>query len=330
MYRVHELPIDSALLRGNPTGDPHERTLLVLAPEGHDPAVATPVVWMLPGYSGSQGGFLADDPWKEGLPRRAARLVRGGMKPMLFALPDLFTKYGGSQALDSAATGPYERHLWEELRPALESRFSVSSHGLTGHSSGGYAAIVQAMRHPEIVRAVACHAGDMHFDLCYRGDFARAADRIRAAGGVAALLEAFEKAPRKLDGRWLTPMNLVAMATCYSANPASPDGFDLPFTLDTCELRADVWERWLEWDPVRMIEKPQNVAALKQLSLLFIDAGTRDEFGLHWGARALTKRLNEAQVPHTYEEFDDGHRGTSYRFDRSLPLLAEALHGTRS
>ena len=181
------------------------------------------------------------------------------------------------------------------------------------------------MHHPEIVRAVACHAGDMLFELSYQADFPKAAARIRSEGGVDKLLRAFDAAQRKMDGRWLSAINVIAMAAAYSPNEREPHGFDLPFDLETCELRQDVWARWLAWDPVRMVAEPEHQAALKGLAALFIDVGSRDEFNLQWGARALRRRLTNHKIPHVYEEFDDGHMGTAYRYDRSLPLLVEAL-----
>jgi S-formylglutathione hydrolase FrmB len=325
-FEVHSIAVDSQLLRGNRLGDSHQRELLVLAPEWHDPTKPLPVIWMVPGHGGSQGGFLAYDPWRESLPQRAGRLVSSGaMPPVLLALPDLFTKLGGSQCLDSELNGPYESHLWQELKPALEARFAVGAHGIAGHSSGGYAAIVQAMRHPEIVRAAACHAGDMLFEYSYFPDFPKAANRIRAEGGVEKLLSAFHAAQKKQDGRWLSAINVLAMAAAYSPNVQAPGGIELPFDLETLEVRNDVWARWLAADPVRLAEQPESQAALKGLAALFIDVGSRDEWNLQWGARALKRKLTQAGVPHVYEEFDDGHMGTAYRFDRSLPLLAQAL-----
>ena len=327
-FVLHTLAVDSQLLRGNRLNNPHHRELFVLAPPGHDPATPTPVIWMIPGHGGSQGGFLAFDPWRESLPQRAGRLLASGaMPPVLLALPDLFTRYGGSQCLDSTLNGPYESHLWQELKPALEARFAVSGHGIAGHSSGGYAAIVQAMRHPEIVQAAACHAGDMLFEYSYFPDFPKAANRIRSEGGVEKLVRGFEAAQKKQDGRWLSAINVIAMAAAYSPSDAAPMGLDLPFDLETLELRPEVWNRWLAFDPVRMVEQAPHQQALKGLKALFVDAGSRDEWNLQWGARALKRRLEAAQVPHVYEEFDDGHMGTAYRFDRSLPLLASALAG---
>ncbi len=64
---------------------------------------------------------------------------------------------------------------------------------------------------------------------------------------------------------------------------------------------------------------------LKSLKLLYIDAGTRDEFALDLGARILCKKLREFAVPHIHEEFDDGHMQISYRYNRSLELISERI-----
>jgi enterochelin esterase family protein len=328
MPTLHTLPVSSDLLRGNPCGDPHERTLIVLAPEGVRDDVPLPAVWMLPAHGSSQGGFLANDPWREGLPQRLDRLWRtGSMAPARFVLPDLFTRFGGCQLLDSDATGPYARHLRDELVPLFEGRFATTARGAAGHSSGGYGALVQAMRHPGLFGAVACHAGDMLFDLAYQPDFPKAAAAFQREGGVEKFFAAFLKAPKKQDGRWLSALNVLAMAACYSPDEAAPLGLALPFDTETCETRPDVWARWLENDPVRMVERPGNAAALGELALLFLDVGKRDEWNLQWGARAFVRRLKERSIAHVYEEFDDGHTGTAYRFDRSLPLVVAALAG---
>jgi S-formylglutathione hydrolase FrmB len=100
-------------------------------------------------------------------------------------------------------------------------------------------------------------------------------------------------------------------------------GIDLPFDWETGEVRQSVWERWLEHDPVRMVER--HADALRSLKLLFIDCGSRDQFHLHHGARILTARLRELGVEHEYEEFDDNHSDIQYRYDVSLPKLVKAL-----
>jgi enterochelin esterase family protein len=167
----------------------------------------------------------------------------------------------------------------------------------------------------------------MLFDLAYQPDFPKAAAAFQREGGVEKFFAAFLAAQKKQDGRWLSALNVLAMAACYSPDEAAPLGLALPFDVETCETRPDVWARWLEKDPVRMVECPGNAEALGDLSLLFLDVGKRDEWNLQWGARAFVRRLKERSIAHVYEEFDDGHTGTAYRFDRSLPLVVAALAG---
>jgi hypothetical protein len=64
---------------------------------------------------------------------------------------------------------------------------------------------------------------------------------------------------------------------------------------------------------------------LKSLKLLYLDAGTRDEFGLDLGARVLAARLAEMQISFIHEEFDDGHFNIGYRYDRSLAEISKAV-----
>jgi S-formylglutathione hydrolase FrmB len=138
-------------------------------------------------------------------------------------------------------------------------------------------------------------------------------------GNPKAFMENFwaEEKKRKDD---FPAVNMIGMSACYSPNGT---GFDLPFDLETGEIREDVWQRWLEHDPVRLVEK--HVENLKSLKLLYLDAGTRDEFGLDLGARILAKKLSEFNIPRIHEEFDDGHMNISYRYNRSLELISERI-----
>jgi enterochelin esterase-like enzyme len=64
---------------------------------------------------------------------------------------------------------------------------------------------------------------------------------------------------------------------------------------------------------------------LKRLKFIYLDCGTQDEFNLHWGARILHSKLESKNIKHYYEEFNDGHIHTSYRYDHSLPKIYSAL-----
>lgn len=285
------------------------------------------MVWILPAYAGTAGAMVEDDPWSENLLDRVNRLAaENRLGDAIFAIPDCFTLLGGSQYLDSPAQGPYQRHLWEELRPAIEAAFPTNGkHGVAGRSSGGYGAFVQAVAQPKYVRAIACHAADMGFELVYPAGFAALAQAMARFGGTNGLLEAFRASTKKRSGAFFMAIQTLCMAACYSPSPDAPLGIELPFDPHTLELREEVWARWLEKDPLRMVERAEVQAALRGLDLLFFDCGSRDEYALQYGLRRLTRRLSEFGIPHEAEEFDDGHRSTSYRFDVSLPKIVQVL-----
>ena len=66
-------------------------------------------------------------------------------------------------------------------------------------------------------------------------------------------------------------------------------------------------------------------ANLRMHKGFYIDFGWSDQYHIHYGTRLLSKRLAQAGIKHTYEEFDDNHSDVDYRMDVSLPFLYRAL-----
>jgi hypothetical protein len=117
-------------------------------------------------------------------------------------------------------------------------------------------------------------------------------------------------------------MNLC-MAATYDPDPKAPLGFRLPFNLETGELIAARWKKWLAQDPINLVAKYR--ANLKSLAGIYIDCGWRDQYHIHYGTRILSARLAQAGIAHTYEEYDDNHSDVDYRMNVSLPFLYRAL-----
>jgi hypothetical protein len=117
-------------------------------------------------------------------------------------------------------------------------------------------------------------------------------------------------------------VNLWAMAACYSADE---DGtVRLPFDPDTSRLVPEVWERWLAWDPVRMV--PRHADTMRSQKAIYIDSGTRDEYFLDLGAEAFRRALADVGVTDVFFElFDAGHGAIEYRYPIALKYLAEKL-----
>lgn len=323
---VETLVHDSPALANNPLGDSPVRKLHLIVPDDLDPATPVPCVWYLAGYAGVGRAMLSDDPWQEGLEERLVRLrAEGRIGPMIVALPDAFTKLGGCQYLSSPAVGDYETYLFEELPRLVTERYVVSSHGIAGKSSGGYGAIVHAMRRPDLFEAVACHSGDMGFDLSLIPDLPQLMNAVRDHGGVEALVAAFDRSIKKKSGRWFGPLSMLALCAVYSPDADAPLGIGLPFDLARGTLDQARLDAWRALDPVNLIDHEEHREALRKMKLVFVDCGKRDEHALHWGALAFHRKLEDAGIEHVYETFDDGHRGTGYRLDESLPRLFAAL-----
>lgn len=320
---------DSPALRGNPAGDPSERDVPVLLPRRRASArlARHPAVYALAGFAGSGRSFLNWHGWTPSFPERIDRLrAQGKIGDLVFVFPDGFTRYGGSQYIDSEGTGRYGEMLAKDLVAWADSRFPTLAaaryRGIVGKSSGGYGALVAGMTHPDVFSAVACHSGDMYFEYCYKQDFPRLLRLLEKHGGLEGFLKAFFGAPKKTTDMVLA-MNIVAMAAVYSPDPSAPGGVALPFDPGTGEIRPEVWARWLERDPVVLCERCAE--SLRRLRLLYLDCGKADQFHLQYGLRILSKKLRDLGVEHVAEEFDDDHSETSYRYEVSLPRVWEAV-----
>ncbi|MCR9163063.1 MAG: alpha/beta hydrolase [Nannocystaceae bacterium] len=326
-----EVQVDAPSVKDNMLGDPWQRTVAVYLPEGYDTSDADyPLFVDLAAYTSSGLKRLSWTAYGESVHQRVDRLVaEGAMGPAIFAFPDGFTRLGGNQYVDSVALGGWETFVARDLVPQLEAKFRLrkgrAHRAVYGKSSGGYGALIQGLRHADQWAAVACHSGDIGFDLVYRREFVAVCDALaRHGGNPVAFFERFESAP-KVRGADFHVLMMLAMAASYAPDPDAPLGISLPVDLHTAEVDEAQWQRWLAHDPLRIVDDPGALEQLRSLEALLIDCGSRDQYHLHYGARRLVKKLAAAGIEHTYEEFDDNHSSIDYRLDVSLPRLFDAL-----
>ncbi|MHB8717761.1 MAG: alpha/beta hydrolase [Candidatus Dormibacteria bacterium] len=326
--RVDEHVLGSEVLQGNPLGDPHVRPLYVYVPPGAD-GRDLPVIHLIQGFTGQV------DMWRNrsALRPTAIELIddlfaAGEVPPCLVVMPDCWTSLGGSQFVDSTATGRYHTYLCEEVVPFVDARYgtlaSPQHRAIAGKSSGGYGAMITPMLRPDLFGALATHAGDALFELCYWRDVPECARALRDSydGDMAAFLADIRMRPLGTRKHDHVLLNMYAMAACYSADE---DGtVQLPFDAATGRMRADVWERWLRWDPVRMAA--EHATALRSLVAVYIDAGRSDEFFLDLGAAAFHDVLQGIGVSQLHLElFDGGHMSIEYRYPLAIRYLAERI-----
>ncbi len=313
----------SEILENNPLGDKFIRDLFVYLPPDYAEDAVYPSVYVLTGFTGRGKMMLNDSPFTPNFAERMDKLINNGkIRPMIAVLPDCFTRFGGSQYINSSATGNYEDYLTKEIVPFVDETFRTlknkNARAVMGKSSGGYGALVMAMRHADLFGLACSTSGDAYFEHCYLSDIPKAFRVIK--GDPKGFLDKFWDEDARKGKDDFSGLNIIGMSACYSPRGAD---FDLPFDLETGEIRDDIWTKWLAHDPVRMVEN--SLANLKSLKLLYIDAGTKDEFALDLGARILCERLKRFDIPHIAEEFDGGHFNISYRQNRSLELISEHI-----
>jgi putative esterase len=196
---------------------------------------------------------------------------------------------------------------------------------ISGKSSGGFGAMITPMLRPDLFGALATHAGDSLYELCYVPEFGKAVRYLREYDGDIwrwwADFRSRTSFTREADHDLL---GLLGVAACFSADQ---DGtVHLPFDPRTGVIRPQVWQRWLDWDPVRMI--PKYAGALRGMRAIWIDAGVRDEWFLDIGAEAVHAALREAGVPAgtiRFELFDATHMGIDYRYPLALAWLCHRI-----
>jgi S-formylglutathione hydrolase FrmB len=328
--RVHKLVIESEVLADNPLGDPARRPLCVYVPPGLDPDARVPALYVIQGFTGQIDMWFNRAPFEASMLERVEALFADdGCPPALVVLVDAWTSYGGSQFVNSTATGRYMDYLCDEVVPFVDDRWPTlddrDHRGIAGKSSGGYGAMVVAMMRPDVFSAFATHAGDALFEACYLPDFREAARSLR--DHFDGSYETFWKAVRTAESfdweKFGAPMNAYAMAACYSPDEATPTEPALPFDIATGRLVPEVWERWLAWDPVRMA--PERADALTSMRRIYVDAGNKDEYFLDLGAQAFCAELDKLGVDYTFDLFDGTHMNLQYRYPGALEELAVAL-----
>jgi S-formylglutathione hydrolase FrmB len=329
--RFEERSFDSRALRGNPLGDPSERPLWVYLPPGYDEAQERryPSVYVIQGLTGQLDMWRNRSPFRRNFPELTDEMfAKDDAPPCVVVWVDCWTSLGGSQFLDSPGTGNYLTYLCDEVVPWVDESYRTIAdrdhRGIQGKSSGGYGAMVVPMLRSDLWGGLATHAGDALFEACYLPEFRESVRVLRDEydGSFDRFWEDFWSRPafsKEGDGHLL---NDWCMAACYSTDP---DGtVRLPFDTSTGELIAEVWERWLARDPVRMAAG--HAEALRSMRAIYIDAGKRDQYFLDLGAEAFRRRLEAIGVKGVFFElFDATHDAIEYRYPIALRYLAERL-----
>jgi hypothetical protein len=313
---LDEHVFESEALRGNPLGDPHVRPLWVWHPGGDGPY---PSVYVIQGFTGQL------DMWRN---RSAFRpnyleLLDEAALDCVVVFVDTWTSVGGSQFVDSPATGRYHTYLCDEVVPWVDKRYATSGRrGIQGKSSGGYGAVLTCMLRPDLFHGCASHAGGGLFDVTIRPFFREAARTLRDlyGGSVERWLGDFRSRPA-----FSRPNDIhLLLQYGFSAAYSTTTEIRLPYDTATAELIPELWEEWLAWDYPTLV--PRHADALRGLGAIYVDAGTRDEWFVDLTAEWLRRELTALGVPDLHVElFDAGHAEIEYRYPIGFRYLVERL-----
>ena len=358
--RVVTLEHTSKVLADNPLGDPHVRTLDVWLPPQYDQAQGRgrgerfPVLFDLVELHGQR-------PLAHGLAqlRRERARARGAARSRAQdraghrRVPRLLHGVRRQPVRQLEAVGRYADYLTRELVPFVDRELRTLAarehRGCFGKSSGGYGALIHAMKYARYWGAAASHSGDAGFDFIYAPEWPSTLDELarhrlpqRVPGEhdvrAAALAAGDDGADDGRIARFLAHVwakRQPSGAEIHSAHEPC-DGGDLRPRPESAERLSRAVSTSRPASGCRSaggvgcatIPSSSSRATrgnLRTLRGLFIDCGWRDQYRIHYGSRQLSLRLAEQRVPHVYEEFDGTHSGVDYRMERSLPFLARAL-----
>src|ERR1700758_2382060 len=121
--RLDELEVDSAALAGNPLGDPSRRPLWVDEPPGVE-GERLPALYLIQGMTGQIDMWRNRSAFRPTVPELVdALFAEEGCPPARVVFVDAWTSYGGSQFVDSPATGNYHTYLCTDVVPFVDERY---------------------------------------------------------------------------------------------------------------------------------------------------------------------------------------------------------------
>jgi pimeloyl-ACP methyl ester carboxylesterase len=288
----------STKLRGNPLGDPVTRRIAVFKPGEAKEAMRIPLVVYLPGWGGSSEDAIA-----QGAGGWFGKVVdQLAARGLLFriAVVDGRSRYGGSQFLNSTATGDYADYVSEEIVPLL-TKGGPATCIIAGHSSGAYGALLLAMAHHDRFPAVVALSPDSDFETTHKALVERPGVRALTAADLAAAMAPAKSARLPADG---TARLVVGLCANYAPTAGRPGQFEWLYDVEG-NWRAETWKRWLALDPLTLVR--QKVGSFAPAQRIYLDGAENDEFGANIGASKICAVLRERPAPVTFYESPGHH-----------------------
>jgi S-formylglutathione hydrolase FrmB len=297
--QLEVLTLTSQVLDDNPLGAPTARKLAVFLPNKTPHDTPIPLVLYLPGWGGSSEDAAASGP--RGWLGRTVDAMADSGHPVRLAVLDGRSRYGGSQFLNSTATGRYADFVWPETGSFLKKRYSSTHLLLAGHSSGAYGALILTMRNPHTFTGVVALSPDSDFEVTHKPLVENAHLQHLSGATLEAAMTPGPKGRIPADGMASLILGLCAN---YAPIPNHPGQFEWLYD-NSGNWRPSAWNRWIASDPLTLVRENPNAFAPHQR--IYLDGAQHDEFGANIGAAKIHTILRERPAPCTFYESPGHH-----------------------
>lgn len=316
----------------------HMRGVIVLPPNYKTSGKRYPTVYWTHGF----GGTLR--PIAERIaPRYAKSMESGELPPMIYVLLDESCPGGTHEFADSVNNGPWGKALTTELIPYLEKKYRMQGQTggrlLTGHSSGGWAALWLQVAYPKVFGGSWPTAPDPSDFRNFTGPNLRSDPPsnlfydaegkpwplIRMNGQEVMTMEDYVRQERVLGdyGGQLNSFNWVF-------SPRGKDGRPEPLAdIDTGVVNPDVAKAWEKYDIAEILRK--NATRLRPLlqNKIHLTVGTADTFHLDEPARLLETTMKKLGIAASFTylpgktHFDLYQNGLGKQIGKEMEETAE-------
>lgn len=262
----------------------------VYLPDGYDPedtSLRYSVVYFLHGGFQDHNGYpymidVLDS--MIGTQIDAVILVKPGTNIDLYST---LSWYSNSELL-----GMIEDYVTQDLIAYIDSEYNTdpsrTKRAIMGHSMGGYGCMKIALKHPDLYRAVAAHAGVLDLTTCLDITVPLALDENGGSGPF-----------NPEAGVW--SQVLFSTSAAFSPNLDNPPYYvDLP--VDNIGSSIDsVRQRWVQHDPPHLAHELDPTYDLE----IYFDCGTADAWIAAADAFSLT--LDSLSIPYHYGNHSGDH-----------------------
>ena len=241
----------------------------------------------------------------------------GTISPVIIVKPDgTCPPWGWSLFANSELYGQFEDYIVTDLVEFIDSAYNTiasrNKRAIMGYSSGGYAAMRSALKHPEIYCGVATHSGALNLRM-----FSKFAFNILQENGGSG------QNPVSSFNPYAGQFSLGAfrMAGALSPDLDNPPYY-VDFPLDSLgHWIPSVWERW---QPQNCASLANNISPDDNLAI-YLDCGIKDEVYHYEMNTSFADSLDKFGLPYEFISFDGGHSDRYKRYPTGLKFLDSVM-----